>query len=183
MATTRSLVTLAESSGCDSDAVRAASVASDTPSCTHDEQRSPRYAPQHVDFQVRTSFDIQVRTAACGQSSTPRGSQTPPPPPVQFSPVPFTPCLLPYLTLSRYDFYHKRLLPQTTINDHNCFPQATCTQSDYIPSEKHITIGQPDILFSLTDYTSKTIKFYPLCYTSLGLNRIKTWKCLSEMWF
>ena len=42
LATTRSLVTLAESSGCDGETVRAASALSDAPSSHHLDRSTPR---------------------------------------------------------------------------------------------------------------------------------------------
>ena len=41
------------------------------------------------------------------------GNRTPSP--IQFTPVQFATCNLPYKTLPRYDFYHIRIVPQTTI--------------------------------------------------------------------
>ena len=41
------------------------------------------------------------------------GNRTPSP--MQFTPLQFAPCNLPYKTLPRYDFCHIRIVPQTTI--------------------------------------------------------------------
>ena len=41
------------------------------------------------------------------------GNRTPSP--MQFTPLQFATCNLPYKTLPRYDFYHIRIVPQTTI--------------------------------------------------------------------